>query len=122
MGRHPGPDGLASAACYTTPVAVNTKRASWTLRPEAVTCTQCRKIIGLPSLAALRAEAVRAKAPPKPPPAPGKRRGRPRKVPADAGFTAQEKYLAATLDVALSRVRAALQNLERRGLIERSAE
>lgn len=34
--------GGVSALCYVTPRRINLKQASWTLRPEAVTCLKCR--------------------------------------------------------------------------------
>jgi hypothetical protein len=34
-------DGRVSAACFTKPRAICLGLASWTLRPEAVTCKKC---------------------------------------------------------------------------------
>ncbi len=39
------PDGAVSAACFASPRAIDMKRATWTLRSEAVTCPKCRAII-----------------------------------------------------------------------------
>ena len=36
-------DGAVSAICYTKPMAINLRLASWTNRPEAVTCPRCKK-------------------------------------------------------------------------------
>lgn len=35
-------DGAVSAACYATPRAIDLSRATWTIRPEAVTCEKCK--------------------------------------------------------------------------------
>ncbi len=34
-------DGAVSALCAKVPRAINLKQATWTLRPEAVTCQAC---------------------------------------------------------------------------------
>ena len=44
-------DGSVSAACFAKPRAIDLKRASWTLRPDAVTCPECRKILASRSAA-----------------------------------------------------------------------
>jgi hypothetical protein len=39
-------DGRVSALCYKRPKAINLSRGqSWTIRPEAVTCPKCLKIL-----------------------------------------------------------------------------
>lgn len=38
--------GNASALCYKRPRVINLDRGqSWTIRPDAVTCPRCRKIL-----------------------------------------------------------------------------
>ena len=37
--------GRVSAACFDPPRAINLKRATWTIRPEAVTCPRCLALI-----------------------------------------------------------------------------
>jgi hypothetical protein len=39
-------EGEVSPLCAKRPRALNLNRELWTLRPEAVTCKRCRKIIG----------------------------------------------------------------------------
>lgn len=34
--------GNVSALCYARPRAIDLRKASWTIRPEAVTCRKCR--------------------------------------------------------------------------------
>lgn len=38
------PDGAVSAVCYSTPRAIDLKRATWTLRADAVTCPKCMEL------------------------------------------------------------------------------
>lgn len=38
-------DGSVSALCFKVPKPVDLRRASWTIRAEAVTCPQCRKML-----------------------------------------------------------------------------
>lgn len=39
-------DGSVSALCYKRPRAINYARGqSWTNRPQAVTCSKCRKLL-----------------------------------------------------------------------------
>lgn len=39
--------GNVSALCYAKPHPIDmTKRQSWTIRPEAVTCPKCKKLLG----------------------------------------------------------------------------
>lgn len=38
-------DGAISAACYRTPRAIDPGVSAWTLRPEAVTCPKCRRVL-----------------------------------------------------------------------------
>lgn len=38
------PDGDVSALCATKPRAIDLSRASWTTRPEAVTCPKCKRL------------------------------------------------------------------------------
>jgi hypothetical protein len=40
-----GHDGRVSALCFMSPRAINLRKASWTLRNEAVTCAGCLAII-----------------------------------------------------------------------------
>lgn len=41
-----GPHGQVSALCFEIPHAIDlTKRQTWTLRDEAVTCTRCLAVI-----------------------------------------------------------------------------
>lgn len=47
-------NGDVSALCYAKPRAINLSKASWTIRPEAVTCPKCRA--ALSALAAGRTE------------------------------------------------------------------
>lgn len=35
------PNGGVSALCFSRPLAINLRKASWTIRNEAVTCTKC---------------------------------------------------------------------------------
>jgi hypothetical protein len=37
--------GGVSALCFGSPRAINLKVASWTIRPEAVTCKKCLQIM-----------------------------------------------------------------------------
>ena len=37
-------DGAVSPACAKTPRAINLKVATWTNRPEAVTCPKCKAL------------------------------------------------------------------------------
>ena len=37
-------DGAVSAACFKSPRAIDMRRASWVLRPEAVTCPKCKAV------------------------------------------------------------------------------
>ncbi len=39
--KHLHPDGSVSPLCATSTRAINTRRASWTLRDDAVTCKRC---------------------------------------------------------------------------------
>ena len=39
------PDGDVSALCFDPPRAINLKRASWTMRENAVTCAKCRALL-----------------------------------------------------------------------------
>lgn len=39
------PDGAVSALCYKRPRAINLRVATWTIRPEAVTCPKCRAVL-----------------------------------------------------------------------------
>ena len=41
MGKHVNSRGGVSALCFKRPRAINMKRESWTLSPEAVTCPKC---------------------------------------------------------------------------------
>jgi len=34
-----------SALCFPTPRAIDLKRATWTIRPDAVTCKKCLKLL-----------------------------------------------------------------------------
>jgi hypothetical protein len=36
-------DGAVSALCFVSPRAINLKVATWTNRPEAVTCGDCQE-------------------------------------------------------------------------------
>lgn len=38
-------DGAISAACYRTPKPINLAISTWTIRPEAVTCPKCRRVL-----------------------------------------------------------------------------
>lgn len=38
------PDGAVSAQCFAKPRPIDLKRATWTLRREAVTCPKCRAL------------------------------------------------------------------------------
>jgi hypothetical protein len=37
-------NGGVSALCFKRPRAIDLSRASWTIRPEAVTCPRCKKL------------------------------------------------------------------------------
>ena len=37
--------GAVSALCFKKPQAINLMRSSWTIRPEAVTCPKCLKLL-----------------------------------------------------------------------------
>lgn len=37
--------GGVSALCFTTPRAINMKRATWVMNDDAVTCPKCRDLI-----------------------------------------------------------------------------
>jgi hypothetical protein len=37
--------GGVSALCFVRPLAINLRRASWTLRREAVTCAKCQQLL-----------------------------------------------------------------------------
>jgi hypothetical protein len=37
--------GDVSALCFKAPRAIDLKRASWTNRPEAVTCPKCKRLL-----------------------------------------------------------------------------
>jgi hypothetical protein len=39
------PNGDVSALCFTTPKPINLRRASWTIRPNAVTCEKCKRLL-----------------------------------------------------------------------------
>ena len=39
------PSGGMSALCFAVPRPINLKSASWTLRPTAVTCPKCKRIL-----------------------------------------------------------------------------
>lgn len=39
------PKGRVSALCFSTPRAIDMRRASWTLTDAAVTCPKCRALI-----------------------------------------------------------------------------
>lgn len=39
------PDGAVSAKCYPRPRKIDLSRATWTLRPEAVTCAKCKAVM-----------------------------------------------------------------------------
>ena len=39
------PRGGVSALCFSKPRAINLATATWTLRPEAVTCKKCMAIM-----------------------------------------------------------------------------
>ena len=43
--RRSGTRALVSALCFTRPRAINLRVATWTIRPEAVTCPKCLKAI-----------------------------------------------------------------------------
>ena len=38
-------DGAVSALCFARPRAIDLTRALWTIRPEAVTCPKCKKVM-----------------------------------------------------------------------------
>lgn len=38
-------DGAISAACYRTPKPIDLAISTWTIRPDAVTCPKCRRVI-----------------------------------------------------------------------------
>jgi hypothetical protein len=37
--------GDVSALCYTKPRAIDLRKQSWTVRPDAVTCPRCRRVL-----------------------------------------------------------------------------
>lgn len=39
------PDGNVSALCFRTPHAIDLRKASWTTRDEAVTCSKCQLVM-----------------------------------------------------------------------------
>jgi hypothetical protein len=41
MAAKVAPDGRVSPLCAARPRAIDLRRATWTLRPEAVTCPRC---------------------------------------------------------------------------------
>ncbi len=41
----PDESGHISALCYAEPHRIDLTKAIWTIRPEAVTCSKCRKIM-----------------------------------------------------------------------------
>ena len=41
-------DGSVSALCFKSPRAIDMRRATWTIRDEAVTCPKCARILGMP--------------------------------------------------------------------------
>lgn len=43
--KHLRADGCVSALCSKTPRAIDLKRASWTIRNEAVTCPRCLALL-----------------------------------------------------------------------------
>ena len=45
MADKVAPDGRMSAKCFTSPRAISLSRATWTIRPDAVTCPKCRAIL-----------------------------------------------------------------------------
>lgn len=50
-------DGGVSALCFTTLRSINLRRASWTIRPLAVTCPKCKRLMN--RLAELRSMHVK---------------------------------------------------------------
>jgi hypothetical protein len=38
-------DGAVSAACFKMPHPIDPKRASWTIRTDAVTCARCKRAL-----------------------------------------------------------------------------
>jgi hypothetical protein len=46
MAAHVRPDGAVSPLCASRPRALALGRASWTLRPTAVTCRRCLARLG----------------------------------------------------------------------------
>ena len=45
MGKWVTPEGDVSALCFDTPRAIDIKKASWTSRPQAVTCPKCKRLL-----------------------------------------------------------------------------
>ena len=45
MASKLGPNGQVSALCSRVPRAINLAVATWTIRPPAVTCAKCIKIM-----------------------------------------------------------------------------
>ena len=37
--------GQMSALCFRKPMQINLRRASWTIRPQAVTCPKCKRLM-----------------------------------------------------------------------------
>ncbi len=50
MADKVGPNGEISALCFKRPRAINLDVALWTLRPEAVTCETCLRLIRVSSV------------------------------------------------------------------------
>lgn len=46
MAHKMRPDGGVSALCFSSPRAIDMRRASWTLSPGFVTCKKCRERMG----------------------------------------------------------------------------
>lgn len=44
-------DGSMSALCFKVPHAIDLRRASWTIRDEAVTCPRCKAAMKAKALA-----------------------------------------------------------------------
>lgn len=53
MGSGVRADGAVSARCFASPRAIDMKRATWTLRAEAVTCPRCSAILKRTATAAV---------------------------------------------------------------------
>lgn len=62
MAAKVNPAGGVSALCFATPRAISLSQATWTLRPEAVTCKRCQQ--------ALRDQALQDLTPPQQPASP----------------------------------------------------